>query len=291
MSGFSTSWLALREPVDGRSRAVDLVGCLASRLSRGTLRILDLGAGTGANLRWLAPRLGGRQEWVLVDHDRRLLDALPRVLGAWAADRGLTMGSAGEGWTLRGPGLDCAVRAIEGDLSAVDRLPIDGCALVTASALLDLVGGPWLSALLARCGDAGAAVCFALTYDGRMGLAPGCPGDVPVVDRVNRHQRGDKGLGEALGPTAAQAAAERLAALGYRVLRRRSDWQLGCDDPALQAALIEGLADAARTIEPGSCGEVDAWLACRRQALARGDSVVLVGHQDLVAWPLDDRVA
>jgi hypothetical protein len=33
------------------------------------LEIIDLGAGTGANQRWLAPRLPLRQRWIHLDHD------------------------------------------------------------------------------------------------------------------------------------------------------------------------------------------------------------------------------
>ncbi|MDJ0891981.1 MAG: class I SAM-dependent methyltransferase, partial [Gammaproteobacteria bacterium] len=73
MSGFSGEWLALREPVDDRSRSGTLVTRLSARAPEGRLRVLDLGAGTGANLRYLAPRLGGEQEWLLVDHDSSLL--------------------------------------------------------------------------------------------------------------------------------------------------------------------------------------------------------------------------
>ncbi len=68
-------WLALREPVDHRSRAADLVAPLAEWWgSRPVQRVLDLGSGTGSNLRYLAPRLAGEQEWTLVDRDAALLD-------------------------------------------------------------------------------------------------------------------------------------------------------------------------------------------------------------------------
>ena len=84
-SGFSAAWLALREPHDAAARAAELVGLLRTRSSDDAQRrrrrarcratIVDLGAGSGANLRWLAPRLGGEQAWLLVDHDAALLAA------------------------------------------------------------------------------------------------------------------------------------------------------------------------------------------------------------------------
>ena len=85
---FTPNWLALREPVDDRSRAADLMAPLAEWWGgRSSRRVLDLGSGTGSNLRYLAPRLPGEQEWTLVDRDAALLD---RARGAAVAGRGGT---------------------------------------------------------------------------------------------------------------------------------------------------------------------------------------------------------
>ncbi len=101
--GFSASWLQLREPFDtwARDAAAARLGLgprpgtgitglrqqLAGRASgsKAPLRIIDLGCGTGANLRWLAPRLGDHQQWLVVDHDRALLRHWPQALAPAAA--------------------------------------------------------------------------------------------------------------------------------------------------------------------------------------------------------------
>src|SRR5260221_693568 len=98
----------------------------------------------------------------------------------------------------------------------------DGRALVTASALLDLVSEEWMGPLAARCAAAGASVLFALTYDGRIVCTPEDPEDAAIVALVNEHQRTDKGFGPALGPAATDAAERVFAQAGYRVQRARS---------------------------------------------------------------------
>ena len=71
---FAPDWLALREPVDHRSRAQTLLPLLQTAWSaNGWTRILDLGSGTGSNIRYQGPRLIGPQEWTLLDHDAELL--------------------------------------------------------------------------------------------------------------------------------------------------------------------------------------------------------------------------
>jgi hypothetical protein len=57
MSGFSAQWLDLREPVDHRSRNVELGRRLARHFEGWRpITVVDLGCGTGSNLRATAPR-------------------------------------------------------------------------------------------------------------------------------------------------------------------------------------------------------------------------------------------
>ena len=51
MSGFSPEWLALREPIDHRSRNAELASSLSARFQqRSAVEVVDLGCGTGSNL-------------------------------------------------------------------------------------------------------------------------------------------------------------------------------------------------------------------------------------------------
>src|SRR5260221_14723616 len=90
MSGFSADWLALREPADHAARSIDLTRALLGALRRDRpLRVLDLAAGTGSNLRYLAGAAGSERtrptyeppEFLLVDHDPLLLARVPEMAG------------------------------------------------------------------------------------------------------------------------------------------------------------------------------------------------------------------
>jgi len=264
--GFSADWLALREPADSAARSIRLTRAMADSFFQGVeLRVLDLGAGTGANLRYLAPRLPEPQRWLLVDHDGGLLASVatqddgPRRVATRQLD----------------------LRAI-GDREA--REMFSGRALVTASALLDLVSEEWMRALGTRCREAGAALLFALSYDGRIQCAPEDTEDAEVRALVNRHQRTDKGFGPALGPDAPAVAETVLVSLGYRVERERSDWELGPAAQDLQQQLIDGWAQAAAEIAPERSAALSGWRDRRLAHVAAHRSHLIVGHQDLVAW-------
>ncbi|RPH65585.1 MAG: class I SAM-dependent methyltransferase [Burkholderiales bacterium] len=289
MSGFGTQWLALREPHDrhARSAALEerLAGLLRSRREL-PLRIVDLGCGTGANLRHLAGRIGGAQRWRLVEHDPHLVAALPGVLDAWAAEHGHRFARAGSVWRLEGRRFTAEVAVEPIDL-AVDfgAVAIEAAGLVTASALLDLVSESWLGTLLQRCAAARATVLFALNYDGRIAWQPADPDDALVRDAFNAHQRTDKGFGPALGPQAAARSRQLLGALGYRVACATSDWAIGAGDAAMKRALLSGWASAAAEAQPASRAAVLGWRRRREDAMARSALRIDVGHLDLLGWP------
>jgi SAM-dependent methyltransferase len=269
--GFSAEWLDLREPADTAARSARLTRAVADALSPDAeIDVLDLGAGTGANLRFLSARLPQRQRWLLVDHDAALLARVRH-----APDQRLTVATRQ---------FDLAALTTATASAAVADL-FAGRTLVTASALLDLVSENWMRALAARCRALRAVALFALSYDGRIRCTPQDPDDDAIRDLVNAHQRTDKGFGLALGPDAAAVAARCLSDLGYRVDRDRSDWILTPDSPELQRQLIDGWARAATEIASERAARIDAWRSRRLTLIASGRSEMVVGHEDLAAWP------
>ena len=287
MGEFSAEWLGLREPADAAARSERLLQTVAARFALETnLTVLDVGAGTGSNARYLAERLHPQQQWLLVDHDPSLLIEASQRLRAWGEARGLSVSRDEGAWRVEGEGLAVtfATRLADlADMSSSSELFLDR-RLVTASALLDLVSAPWLESLASACRQAGATALFALTYDGRIHCSPEEPGDDEVRQLVNEHQRGDKGFGPALGPTACTVAAECFGALGYSVEREASDWHLEPDAGELQRQLIEGWSRAAVQMDPGRAAFIREWTDRRLAHVLEGHSRLVVGHEDLAVW-------
>jgi SAM-dependent methyltransferase len=273
MGAFSADWLALRESADTRARAEPLARLVGDRFQDvSELRVLDLGAGTGANVRYLAKLLPAHTQWLLIDNDRALLDRAAAEVGTTGS------GTASSGIETRAIDLAHAFDRTADDIWA-------GRDLITASALLDLVSEQWLLALARRCRDTSASVLFALTYNGDLTCSPAEPEDEMVRELVNGHQRTNKGFGLALGPDAAESAARVFDELGYEVWRQESDWELGPDSVELQAQLIEGWVEAAGVIAPEDAVLLESWKSRRLAHVAAGRSRLIVGHEDLAGWP------
>lgn len=276
---FGADWLALREPFDAAARESSslLVARLRTlRPGPGPWRVMDLGCGTGANWRWLAPRLGGEQHWLALDHDAALLRAWPLSAGAQVP--------LDEPWHWRGVHFDATVLRREAELAhGLHALPWDAVQLVTASALLDLAGTEWLDELVRRATDARATLFFALNVDGGHDWTPTVADDAWIGELFAAHQGRDKGLGPALGARAVPWLKQALRERGYRVALGRSDWHVRREDQAMKIAMIEGFARAAIEQEPTQAPLVGAWRARRMRKLGWGS--LRVGHLDLLAWP------
>ncbi|MEP9351854.1 SAM-dependent methyltransferase [Xanthobacter sp. KR7-225] len=278
MSGFSPDWLALREDADRRARSAAIDAAVAAALAAfPEPRICDLGAGTGASLRALAPLLGPRQHWVLVDHDPALAAAARRVLAAQAdAAR-----PDGADLVLDWGGRELRVSFAAADLAADPAAPLAFAPhLVTASAFFDLASARWCRAFAGAMAGASVMVHAALTCDGCDAWSPPHPADAAVHGAFRAHQARDKGFGPAAGPAAATILAEALTAAGHAVMIDESPWRLDAGDRALIAALAEGTANAAREHGGVPPDDLASWEAARRQAAS-----CRIGHVDLFARP------
>jgi SAM-dependent methyltransferase len=258
-------WLALREPADGRARDAAapavlplLVAALTRHAAGRAPRIVDLGAGTGANLRWLAAHLPNpdEQHWTLVDHDPSLL-----ALGPVRAT------------PLRADVTD--LHRVLADLGDVD--------LVTAAALLDLLTADQIAAIVDAVVDAALPALFSLSVDGVVTLDPRDPDDRPIGEAFDAHQR----RGGLLGPDAAAYTASLFRERGARVLEVPTPWLLdpAAGDEALVASWLEGRAQAAAEDRPDLAAAAEAWLDRRLAGLRDGVPRVVVGHVDLLVLP------
>ena len=272
-SAFSHNWLQLRESVDHRSRSHALASVLLNSLdSKQRINILDLGSGTGSNLRYLSKYLVGlNQRWTLLDQDESLLENMKKPSTK-----------------------SIQIVPVVGNMLDKGLQLVHGSDLVTGSALLDLTSEEWLYNLAESVARQGCPAYFALSYTGniswfshdRLKSNHSNPKDHDFIcGLINRHQRRDKGTGPALGPLAAIRLGELLRDRGYITKCHPSHWILGHEDSLLKKALIADWSHSALEECPDEEKKILSW---RHSCLSLADStdgILEVSHLDILALP------
>jgi len=278
VTAFSAEWLALREPADQRARNPEVLTALRARFAaHDAVTVVDLGCGTGSNLRATAPHLAPRQSWRLIDHDTTLLTAARERLVQWAD----SAEPVGDALHMSKGACRLEVSFVKADLASdLDTLLAGPADLVTAAALFDLVSIAWIERFARIVVSRHAAFYTALTYNGAEAWDPPHAADAAILAAFHAHQGRDKGFGTSAGPHATDALARDFLALGYDVETGVSPWRLGSDESALARELAVGIAQAVRETGHVSEEEVAAWLVAR----ASGASCT-IGHSDCLAGP------
>ena len=276
MSGFSLDWLTLREPADHRSVNIEVRAAFVRDFAtRDEVRLTDIGCGSGSHLRSLAPHLGPRQSWRLVDYDRRLLEAASGILSAWAD----SARNHENGLLLTQGGKEIAVEFVEADLvQGLEALLEEPADAVTSAAFFDLASPEFISRLAAELAARRLPLYTILSYDGRSAWRPAHPADAQILEAFHLHQGSDKGFGPAAGPAAADTLGLAFAQHGFAVTSGSSPWLLGEGDRKLVQDLAQGIAQAAAETGKIEADIVAEWLDFRRNTASCD-----IGHRDIYA--------
>ena len=222
-------WLAARAAADTSARAATLGSLLPELISYltgtgrdGVLKIIDLGAGTGANQRWLAPRLPFPQRWIHLDHDPVISRSLPLPDHTMIIDAGVeTLGRL------------LASRSTDQHL-------------VTCSALLDVLTMDQLDAVCRAVIDNQVPTLLSLTVTGTLNLTPVDPHDQLLQDAFNDHQGAP-----AEWSTCRHAGRRRVVRGRIHGPHPETSWQLtASSDAAFVDQLLQERLEAAVAHDP-----------------------------------------
>jgi hypothetical protein len=259
-------WLAARVAADNDARAATLSTLLPQLINYlidtdapdPTVHIIDLGAGTGANQRWLAPRLPIPQRWLHLDHNPIISRAEP---------------------------LPAETVIIDAGVEALDQLLASSHArrqLVTCSALLDVLTTEQIKAVCQTVIDNRVPAFFSLTVTGELTMSPTDPHDRLLLSAFNDHQR----RAGRVGPDASALTVDLLCAAEFALTTQQTPWRLTTDrGPAFLDQVLEERLAAAVVQEPALAATAASWLELRRTQLAAGLLRVELDHCDVLGLP------
>jgi SAM-dependent methyltransferase len=294
VSGFAPEWLAARDPYDVAALDEEAIGVLRAWAERRpddrTLRVVDLGCGTGAGLRRALGWLSGRPvQAYAVDSDPALLAKLA-VGGSDAGPAGAEVGERSVESRER-VSVAAVVADLLGPLDAAGGPPDGTVDLVVSHAVADLLPLDRFAGRVPALLRPGGIAHVALTYDGVTAFDPV---DEPALDRAiigayHRHMD----LGRRSNPMHGGSSAGRrlvraMHSVGLSVVRAApSIWDVrasdGPDGKAVLAGLLDFVTRSLTELDDVPAADVRRWELARRAQLAAGTLRCRVHHRDVLA--------
>jgi hypothetical protein len=285
-------YLRAKRTVDDRALDRRLVGDLREGLAARAgdhddpLEILEVGAGIGTMIarfvEWdILP--AGEIRYTAIDLQSENITELPQYLGAWAADRPITV-EGGDRLTLAEPDRRVEVEASVAEAVEYAEGTDTEYDLLVGAALLDILDLSNLESLLGTLAADGLYY-FPITFDGATRFLPTDPADRAIERQYHRHMDAKEG-------GSSRAGGETLARLqglsGVSVDAAGSDWIVTPDDgsyPGEEAYflrhILATIEQAVTEIAPGAVDQLDEWLTRRRAHVAAGELTYLTHQLDL----------
>lgn len=290
-------WLLLRFDADEASRSPALVQAVSAYAAgRGQIRVLDLGAGAGANLLHVAPLLPiATQHWTLVDRDATLVERVQAFHETFARRRpGLV---EVEGHRLRFQDRLVDYHAHVGNfLDAACPIYREAPDLVVANAVFDLMTaeqfGAFLDLACTHWRAARPAIYFTIHPDGDVRFEPGDDDDARITALFHAHMRRPQSFGRAMGATSAGEMRRALEARGFQVTTAPSGLRMHGAEKTLLHANLDFFESAVGEMIAMGAGDgltapaLQRWVAHKRQLIDLGLLAMEIGQQDHWArWP------
>lgn len=258
---FATDWLSTRFPYDQAARHTGLEAAVMAGLPASP-RVMDLGCGSGSNLRHLSPRLGPGQSWICVDHNRELLAATRQVAEGLAKVETLDLREADllqpQQWLTEA----------EPDL-------------VVANAVFDLFTSGQMATVLAALAGRKLPLYTTLLYTG-MHWQPEQPDDTRYIAAYEAHMQRPRAAGAGMGPQAPAVIEAWVTAHGGHCERAPATWEIPAGDRSMQGFLLGFMEQSVPVMLPeAQHATFFAWLTAHR----KNPRPLTVHHQDLwITW-------
>ncbi len=275
---------------------------IKNRASTQTLRVLEVGAGTGTMLHrlveWGALK-GGM--YLGIDSDAESIQAALQNLPAWADGQGLTCIPVPDGFELSGRGIQLRAIFQAREVSEAAANPVEpGYDLLVANAFLDLVNPASLLPHWGKMMQPGGLGYFTINFDGVTVFEPQLDPalDEKIIELYHRSMDDRRAGGQATGGSrTGRRLYHQLTDAGWKVLAAgASDWVVHPVNGSYRADEAYFLNHLLHFFEETLTGHAElepaafqGWLTARRRQI-NDASLFLVVHQldYLACWSPDD---
>tara|TARA_B100000900_G_scaffold154893_1_gene131547 strand:+ start:1629 stop:2501 length:873 start_codon:yes stop_codon:yes gene_type:complete len=284
---FSKSWINMRLEYDNYSRSNILNKYLKNNKYMPDIDLIDMCSGSGNFLIWLIKNELSFNEYTLIDNDTNLLKSIKSNLRK-NIPKDLKIKSNTNNMNL----ILCKDKFISSKV-LIKKNDCDNFNyktkrfhIISYSAALDLMSKSSIIKAIKRVNNLNA-IYFSLCFNGIVKWTPTNTFDKYILSFFNKHQRTDKGFGEALGPESIDFVNRYSIKQGMKVTTKHSPWIINNktnQDKIFMNRYLLDIKKALFHMEGIDRNILRNWYKDKKRDIEKKSIKLYVGHQDILIY-------
>ena len=252
-----------------------------------TLRLVDLGSGTGANFRYYFERIPHPQSWTLIEQDPALSEACRVSLRQFADERGYTWEEEDGQLRINKPGQTATVSLVSGRIEQVEQLTdLTQTDAITANAVFDLLSFEQFDTLVGKLIQYEVCLLATLNYY-ETSFLPFAEEDHRFLRLYHTHMKRPQPFGMAMGADCSEEMLDLLEQHPMAVAQGGSQWHLKKHHSTMHHYLLHFMENALHELNLSAAERqgFDQWFEEKRQLSRERKLEIIVDHSDIFAYP------
>lgn len=280
---FTVKWLNERFLFDVAARNKVVETQLKTHFKdKKSLRIVDIGSGSGNNFKHLSLCFEQNQHWTLVEHDPRLCKAAVTLLADHGRMRGYDVAQNEFSLSMLKGEHRIVVETIQINLLEVaQHINLNEVDLVSDSAVFDLFSLKQYQSFVQKVFKAGACIHSVLNYMG-MSFRPMKKHDQQMIDLYEKHMLRPQEFGQGMGSKSGRIMHQHLKEIDALAASGISSWQIESGAISMQTQLIDFMEEAIPELDLSveEKAHFEEWLPEKRAMIADETLAIQVDHYD-----------
>lgn len=281
-----SDWLLTRYQYDAYAKNSYVQHALLEYLRNHTkVRVVDLGAGMGANFYYYRDLFPTLQQWWLLDNDENLLEKCKTNIWEKSYEEGYKVKKNKQELIISGKEKEFTVTTVCASLTELEHvINIEEVDLVMANAVFDLFTSDQFKVIAKLCASNRVPFLATLNYQG-MRFNPPSQNDDTMIKLYEEHMQRTQDDGKAMGPKCCIKMKEILMNTGMEAINGSSRWHIPAEDHKMLDYYLEFMGEALKTMDIDYASLED-WLNGKKQMIRDKQVALEVDHEDIVAFPM-----
>ena len=285
-TNFSIQWLEDRFPFDiaARNKTVENA-CLHYCQNKETLRIVDIGSGTGSNGLYFFEKFPQTQEWTFIELNKELLEAAFARIKTWADEKGYPSSRDGLAMQLELPGREVQIKGLNTSFLELQKvIDLHQVDLVTAGAVFDLLTQEMFQSITDQLIFHQVGLLATLNFTDQR-FQPSLSGDEQYIRLYKEHMLRPQAFGQSMGPDCYEQMTRYYEKSELDWVGGKSEWEIGPGDTTMHVHVLNFMENSVPEMLTDELDDFGEWIAKKKQLVHAQQLSTYVSHYDIFVKP------